>query len=81
MAYKIISAVAIMFGLFGSLLMFFNSHVLKPYPGGGFGPDNYEEVVEQTTKENKRIVLMQRLGMLSLFISFSLQGLALYVSS
>lgn len=81
MAYTVISAIAIIFGLTGSFMMFLNGHVLKPYPGGGFGPDNYEEVVAKITKENRRIVLMQRLGMMSLFISFLLQGLALCIAS
>lgn len=81
MVYTIISAVAILFGLAGSLLMFLNGHVLKPYPGGMFAPDNYEEIADQITRDNRRIVLMQRLGMLSLFASFMLQGIALYISS
>lgn len=81
MAYTVISAIAIVFGLAGTLMMFLNGHVLKPYPGGLFGPDNYKEICEQITKENRRIVLMQRLGMLSLFASFTLQGVALYIST
>ena len=76
-----INAIAIIFGLAGSLLMFLNGHVLKPYPGGMFAPDNYEEIVAQIAKDNKHIVRMQRLGMMCMSISFVLQGLALYASS
>jgi len=81
MAYTIISAVAIIFGLAGSLLMFLNGHVLKPYPDGGFAPLNYKEIIQQTHRANKRIVRMQRVGMMCLFLSFTLQGVALYISS
>lgn len=81
MAYTVVSAIAIVFGLLGSLMMFLNGHVLKPYPGGMFAPDNYEEIDKQITKDNRRIVVMQRLGMLCLCVSFALQGAALCIST
>ena len=81
MVYITISAVAIIFGLVGSLLMFLNGHVLKPYPGGMFAPDNYNELAAKITRDNKRIVFMQRLGIFFLCVSFSLQGVALIIST
>ncbi|RBO13318.1 hypothetical protein DSL62_08855 [Pantoea sp. 3_1284] len=81
MAYTVVSAIAIVFGLLGSLIMFLNGHVLKPYPAGMFAPDNYEEIDKQITKDNRRIVVMQRLGMLCLCVSFALQGAALCIST
>lgn len=80
MSPTIINALAIIFGLAGSLLMFMNGYVLKPHPWGIFPPDNYQEIARQIDDENKRIVRMQRLGMLSLSVSFALQGVALFIS-
>jgi len=76
-----LQAAAILFGFVGSFVMFSNGHVLKPYPGGMFAPDNYDEIAKQITKDNKRIVFMQRFGMLFLCVSFGLQGAALYLST
>lgn len=81
MSPTIINALAIIFGLSGSLLMFLNGYVLKPHPWGMFAPDNYQEIAKQIDNENRRIVRMQRLGMMCLLISFTLQGLALFISS
>ncbi len=76
-----LQAAAILCGFIGSFVMFSNGHVLKPYPGGMFAPDNYEEIANQITRDNKRIVFMQRFGMLFLCVSFVLQGAALVISA
>ena len=75
----IFNALAILFGLSGSLIMFLNGHVTKPHPWGIMAPSDWKEISAKIDKDNMRIMKMQRLGMPFLFISFSLQGVALCI--
>lgn len=60
-------------GLFGTLLMFFNSHSLMPYESAMFGSDEIIEHDRLIQQKNKRMLFKQRIGVGLLTFSFMLQ--------
>ncbi len=64
---------ATVIGLFGTLLMFFNSHAMMPYESAMFGSDEIMEHDRLVERKNKRMLLLQRVGVGLLTLSFMLQ--------
>ncbi|MBD9642910.1 hypothetical protein IB231_04615 [Pantoea sp. PNT02] len=60
-------------GLFGTLLMFFNSHSLIPYESAMFGSDEIIEHDRLVEQKNKKMLIKQRIGVGLLTFSFMLQ--------
>jgi hypothetical protein len=60
-------------GLFGTLLMFFNSYSLMPYESAMFGSDEVTEHDRLIEQKNKKMLLKQRIGVGLLTFSFMLQ--------
>lgn len=65
-------------GFIGTLIMFCNGYNLKPYSGATFGGPLTDEINKKTRRENKRIAIMQKLGMALLAISFFLQMVSFF---
>lgn len=63
-------------GFAGTLIMFFYSHNLKPYEGGVFGSREVTKWNEQVKKDNKRIAVMQKIGLGLLTSSFLCQSIS-----
>lgn len=68
-----IQIAATVIGLFGTLLMFFNSHSLMPYESAMFGSDEIIEHDRIVERKNKRMLSLQRFGVGLLTLSFILQ--------
>ncbi|MFQ1679178.1 hypothetical protein ACK08B_04935 [Pantoea dispersa] len=68
-----IQIAATVIGLFGTLLMFFNSHSLMPYESSMFGSDEIMEHDRIVERKNKRMLMLQRVGVGLLSLSFMLQ--------
>ncbi len=56
--------------------MFFNGYNLKPYEGAVFGSDAVYEANKKITRDNKRIMVMQKIGMGLLTFSFLCQAVS-----
>ncbi|WP_261143833.1 hypothetical protein [Serratia fonticola] len=63
-------------GFLGTLIMFFNGYNLKPYEGAVFGSDAVNEANKKITRDNKRIMVMQKIGMGLLTFSFLCQAVS-----
>lgn len=63
-------------GFIGTLIMFFNSHNLKPYEGGVFGSESVKKWNEKVKKDNQRIAIMQKIGLGLLTSSFLCQSIS-----
>lgn len=67
-------------GFVGTLIMFFNGYNLKPTEGAVWGGPEVDEHNKKIDRENKRIIIMQRLGMGLLTLSFLCQGMSFTIS-
>ncbi len=56
--------------------MFFNGYNLKPYEGAVCGSDAVNEANRKITRDNKRIMVMQKIGMGLLTFSFLCQAIS-----
>jgi len=67
-------------GFIGTLIMFFNAYNLKPTEGAVWGSAEVDEYNKKIERDNKRITIMQRLGMGLLTLSFFCQGISFTLS-
>lgn len=70
---------SVVFGFVGTLIMFFFGYNLIPYEGGVFGSDEITAYNDSVKKKNRLYLVMQKIGMGMLSMSFLLQGLALFL--
>lgn len=67
---------AAFFGVVGTIVMFVGSHALESLEGGVFGSDQITAANNETRRKNKKRLLLQRIGLGLLCISFLIQAFA-----
>jgi|GEM_PF-1501340 hypothetical protein len=70
---------SVVFGFIGTLAIFLFSYSLIPYQGGVFGSEKINKHNNLVKKKNCLYLVIQKIGMGMLSISFLLQGIALFV--
>lgn len=63
-------------GFTGTIIMFFNSYSLKPTEGAVWGGPEIDKHNKKIDKENRKMVIMQKIGLGLLTLSFLCQGIS-----
>lgn len=79
MSSQNLQIISTLLGFIGTAIMFFNGYSLLPYHGGTFADHDTAEKNRIVRKKNKRMAVMQKLGMGALTISFLIQTISYFI--
>lgn len=66
-------------GTIGTVILFFASHALQPFEGGGLGSEEVNKHNEEVKVRNASRIRFQRIGLAFLCGSFSIQAVAVFL--
>lgn len=68
--------VSAIFGMTGTIILFFSSYALEPFQGGVFGSKEVYDWNDRVRSRNRRRKIIQKMGLALLCLSFVVQFVA-----